>query len=62
MNSLLSSKLFHHVIFIPTCLVFLLPASCDKQGIAGRKPTKIFGEKGMGPGQFVYPRALDVGP
>ena len=40
----------------------IIPAGCDKPGIAGRKPAKIFGGKGLGPGQFVYPRAIAVGP
>jgi len=48
--------------FLLACMGLIVPAGCDKPGIAGRKPAKIFGEKGLGPGQFVYPRAIAVGP
>jgi DNA-binding beta-propeller fold protein YncE/ABC-type spermidine/putrescine transport system permease subunit II len=35
---------------------------CGKDRIAGRPPDDIFGDHGLGPGQFVYPRAMAVGP
>ena len=35
---------------------------CADRELAGRPPEKIFGERGLGPGQFVYPRALAIGP
>lgn len=42
-------------------LIILAGPGCYKQGIAGRKPEKIIGDQGLGPGQFVFPRAIAVG-
>ena len=38
------------------------PAGCREEGIAGRKPEKTIGEHGLGPGQFVRPRAICCAP
>ncbi|NLE62190.1 MAG: hypothetical protein GX616_27855 [Planctomycetes bacterium] len=35
---------------------------CEKSGIAGRKPEKIIGGHGFGPGEFPRPRAIAVAP
>ena len=43
-------------------LVLTLLAGCREREVAGRRPELVFGEKGMGPGQFVYPRAIAVAP
>lgn len=37
-------------------------AGCRDHGIAGRRPDKIVGEHGLGPGQFHRPRAIACGP
>lgn len=37
-------------------------SGCGNQSPNGRMPEKIFGEQGLGPGQFVYPRAIAVAP
>lgn len=37
-------------------------SGCDKVGIAGRKPEKIIGGHGFGPGEFHYPRAIAAAP
>src|SRR5690348_12961130 len=44
---------------LPRLLLIMLIAlqtitGCDKESPAGRMPEKIFGEQGVGPGQFVY--------
>ncbi len=35
---------------------------CRKPSITGRRPDIIFGDRGLGPGQFVYPRAIALAP
>ncbi|HSW44298.1 MAG TPA: hypothetical protein VLM89_01875 [Phycisphaerae bacterium] len=40
----------------------IVSAGCRDGEMAGRKPDLIFGERGMGPGQFLYPRALAIAP
>jgi DNA-binding beta-propeller fold protein YncE len=46
----------------PCLLVALLAiAGCGGEG-AARQPEKIFGNQGIGPGEFVNPRAVAVGP
>ena len=45
------------------CLILfalMLLAGCRERDVAGRRPDLVFGEKGMGPGQFVYPRAIAI--
>ncbi|GMV96064.1 MAG: hypothetical protein AMXMBFR83_04330 [Phycisphaerae bacterium] len=39
----------------------VLAGGCDKAG-ARRLPEKIIGNHGIGPGEFVHPRAIAVGP
>src|SRR4051812_38729953 len=40
-------------------VIFLLLAmGCHRESIANRPPEKIIGDQGLGPGQFVYPRAM----
>ncbi len=44
-------------------LIALAVASgCREHEMRGRKPDLVFGEQGMGPGQFVYPRAMVIAP
>ena len=43
-------------------LALTLLAGCRERETTGRRPELVFGEKGMGPGQFVYPRALAIAP
>ena len=43
-----------------SCVAVL--GGCDKERLAGRKPDRIIGEQGLGPGQFVYPRGIAVAP
>lgn len=45
-----------------TTLALLACAGCRQQSISGRKPEKVIGDHGLGPGQFVYPRAITVAP
>jgi DNA-binding beta-propeller fold protein YncE len=54
--------LLHILILILACNASLILAGCDQPNITGRRPQKIFGERGLGPGQFVYPRAIAVAP
>lgn len=35
---------------------------CQRDHIAGRPPEKVIGDHGLGPGQFVSPRAMAAGP
>jgi DNA-binding beta-propeller fold protein YncE len=35
---------------------------CRKPGIADRRPEIVFGDRGLGPGQFVYPRGMAIAP
>jgi len=35
---------------------------CRKPAIADRKPERMFGDRGLGHGQFVYPRAMALAP
>ena len=42
-------------------LVLLLAVTgCDQRTTGGRRPEAIFGERGLGPGQFSYPRAIAI--
>lgn len=44
-------------------LVLLVAApGCRKPSIADRQPDFIFGDRGLGHGQMVYPRAMALGP
>ena len=43
-------------------LLLAVVASCGERGLGGRRPDTIFGDRGLGPGQFVYPRALATAP
>lgn len=46
-----------------TCLACVgLFFGCDRKDIAGSRCEAVFGGRGIGPGQFVYPRAIAVGP
>ncbi|MBI4580473.1 MAG: hypothetical protein HY718_12265 [Planctomycetes bacterium] len=38
------------------------PGGCRKPAIADRRPERVFGDQGLGPGQFVYPRAMAIAP
>ncbi len=40
----------------------LTVGGCRKPGITDRRPELVFGERGLGPGQFVYPRAMALAP
>ncbi|NLX21978.1 MAG: hypothetical protein GXY55_09980 [Phycisphaerae bacterium] len=43
-------------------LVMTGVGGCGGHELEGRRPVLVFGEKGLGPGQFVYPRALATAP
>ncbi len=45
-----------------TLALLLACLGCHHDSIAGRRPEKIIGEQGLGPGQFVFPRAMATGP
>jgi len=63
LSSLTYSKIFSCVILTGVMILnVMFVAGCDEPGIEGRHPEKIFGEQGLGPGQFVYPRAISVAP
>lgn len=49
------------VQFVTTCLL-ALAITCRPPELDKREPIFIFGDTGLGPGQFVYPRALAVAP
>lgn len=42
--------------------LLLLPVGCSKPSISGRSAEKIIGDHGLGPGQFVHPRAIAAAP
>lgn len=46
---------------LPLCLLLLVVAGCDEDIAGAPGLVAIFGETGMGPGEFSYPRALVVG-
>lgn len=49
-------------LFIATALVMITASGCRKPAIADRRPEKMFGDRGLGHGQFVYPRAMALAP
>jgi len=49
-------------LFGAVSVLSTLGAGCGGGELAARPPDKVFGECGLGPGQFVYPRALAIGP
>lgn len=49
-------------MFVAAGLVLVSAGGCRKPAIADRRPDRVFGDRGLGHGQFVYPRAMALAP